>query len=151
MAEYGEPVHGYIRSLNKGEARWHLCLFLRKAESQDTYVLTDGVQIVQSKRIRRTDQDWSKYLAILFVGVPDTLWRQNYCHREKSRSILPVAQTDIPREHVMLKFRKEDAEAVMANSLEGGSDSEKALFPEPTGSSPAGNSGRDSEKRWKWN
>ena len=24
LAEYGEPVHGYMKSLNKGEARWHL-------------------------------------------------------------------------------------------------------------------------------
>ena len=60
MAEYGEPVHGYIKSLNKGEERWRLCLFLGKVERQDAYVLTDGVQVVLSKRARRTDQDWFK-------------------------------------------------------------------------------------------
>ena len=38
---------------------------------------------------------------------------------------LPVAQADIPRERVTLKFEDEDAEAVMAKALEGGSDSEK--------------------------
>ena len=32
LAEGGESVHGYIKSLNKGEARWHLCLFLGKVE-----------------------------------------------------------------------------------------------------------------------
>ena len=58
MSLYGEPVHGYIKSLSKG-ARWHLCLFLRKVERQDAYVLTDGVQVVLSKRIRRTDHDGS--------------------------------------------------------------------------------------------
>ena len=26
-------------------------------------------------------------LQCLFMGVPDKLWRQNYCHKEKSRSI----------------------------------------------------------------
>ena len=34
LAEYGEPVHGYSRSLNKGEARWRLCLFLGNVERQ---------------------------------------------------------------------------------------------------------------------
>ena len=61
LAEFGEPVHGYIKSLDKGEARWHLCLFLGKVERQDT----DGVQVVLSKHImiiERTDQDLSKYL-----------------------------------------------------------------------------------------
>ena len=56
LAEYGEHVHDYIKSLNKG-ARWHLCLFLGKVERQDTRVLTNGVQVVLSKCIR-TDQDW---------------------------------------------------------------------------------------------
>ena len=63
LAEYGEPVHGCVRSLNKGEARWHLCLFLGKVESQDTYVLTPRAQVVLRKSIRRTDQDWFKNLA----------------------------------------------------------------------------------------
>ena len=57
-------------------------------------------------------------------------------------SAKPAAQTNIPREHVMVKFRDEDAEAVMARALqEGGSVSEKVeqLFPEPKDSSPAGN------------
>ena len=44
-------------SINKGEARLHLCLFLGKVERQDTYVLTDGVQVVLGARIRMTDQD----------------------------------------------------------------------------------------------
>ena len=46
---------------------------------------------------------------------------------------LPAAQTDIPRECAMLKFKGEGAEAVMAKALEGGSGSEneEALFPEP--------------------
>ena len=38
LAEYGD-----IKSLNKGEARWHLRLFLGKVERQDTYVLPNGV------------------------------------------------------------------------------------------------------------
>ena len=29
LAEYGEPVHGYVKNLNNGEARWRLCLFLQ--------------------------------------------------------------------------------------------------------------------------
>ena len=35
----------------------------KEVERQDAYyMLTDGVQVVLSKRIRRTDQDWSKCL-----------------------------------------------------------------------------------------
>ena len=55
---------GYIKSPNKGEARWRLCLLLGKVEMQDTYALTDGVQVVLSTRVRRTDQDWFKCLPI---------------------------------------------------------------------------------------
>ena len=70
--------------LNKGEASRQLCLFLVKVERQDTYALTDGAQVVLSKRIRGTDQDWSKKL----LGISGQLWRrQNHCHQEESRSI----------------------------------------------------------------
>ena len=47
LAEYGEPVRGYTKSLNKGEARWRLCLFLGKVGRQDAYVLTDGAGSIQ--------------------------------------------------------------------------------------------------------
>ena len=62
MAAYGETFHGYIRGLDKGEATWHLWLFLGKGEKQRTCVLTDGAQVVLHKCIRKADQDWSKYL-----------------------------------------------------------------------------------------
>ena len=77
LAEYGGPVRGYIKSLNKGEARWHLCLFLGKMERPDTYVLTDGVQVALSKGIRRTDQILGIYKKphCLLMGVPDKPWR----------------------------------------------------------------------------
>ena len=41
---------------------------------------------------------------------------------KRGAEALPAAQTDIPREHVMVKFRDGDAEAVMAKALEGGCD-----------------------------
>ena len=44
---------------------------------------------------------------------------------QRRAETLPAAQADIPREHVMLKLKDEDAEAVMAKALEGGSDSQK--------------------------
>ena len=44
---------------------------------------------------------------------------------KRTAEALPAAQTDIPRERVMLKFKDEDAEAVMAKAPEGGRDSEK--------------------------
>ena len=64
LAEYGEPVHAYTKSLNKGEG-------------QDTYVLTDGVQVALSKGIRRTDQILGIYKKphCLLMGVPDKPWR----------------------------------------------------------------------------
>ena len=54
LAECGEPAHGYIRSLNTGEARWHPCWFLGEVEKQDAYGLTDGVH---QARGGREDQD----------------------------------------------------------------------------------------------
>ena len=61
------------RASTKGDARWHLFLFLGKAERQGAYVLTDGVQVVLSKCVRRTDQDWSKYFPINYTSIdPDS-------------------------------------------------------------------------------
>ena len=126
LAEYGEPVHAYTKSLNKGEG-------------QDTYVLTDGVQVALSKCIREQNK------------IGPNIWRStNFGGRviatKRRAEALPAAQTDIPREHVMLKFKDEDAEAVMAKALEGESDSEKEEhFQNQCRFQPR----RSSEKRWK--
>ena len=109
LAEYGEPVHGYIKSLNKGGARWRVCLFLGKVERQDQ----DGVQVALSKCIRRTDQDWSKYMPVYksfnaFSGEYQTNFGGRIIATKRRAVALPAAQTDIPREHVTLKFRDED-------------------------------------------
>ena len=109
-----------------------------KVERQDAYVLTDDVQVVLSKRTRTTDQDWPKYLPI-YKSFNAYSWeyQTNFGGRivatKRRAEALPAAQTDIPRAHLMLKFKDADAEAVMAKALEGGSDSEKegALFPKP--------------------
>ena len=93
---------------------------------QDTYVLTDGVQVVLSKCIRRTEQDWSNDLPI-YKGFNAYSWecQTSFGGRiiaaERRAEALPAAQTDIPRERVMLKFKNEDAEAAMAKAPEGGS------------------------------
>ena len=52
LAEYGEPVHGYIKCLNK-EKRGGACSWERSKGK----MLADGVQVVLSTCIRRTDQD----------------------------------------------------------------------------------------------
>ena len=102
LAEYAEPVHGYAKSLNGGEARWRLCLFLGKVETQDTYALTDGVQVVLSKRIRITDQDWTKYLPT-YKSFNAYSWecQANFGGRiiaaKRRAEALPAAQTEIPQ------------------------------------------------------
>ena len=139
---YGKSFKGllaeYVKSLNKGEARWRLCLFLGKVERQDTYVLRDGVQVVLSKCVRRTDQDWSEYSPTYkrFNALSreyQTNFGGSVVAAERKAGALPAAQTDISRERVLVKFKDEDAGAVMAKPLEGGSGSEKEepLFPEP--------------------
>ena len=113
-------------------------LVLGKRGKTDTYVLTDGVQVVLRTRARRTDQVWPKILAI-YKSFNAYSWeyQTNFggviIATRRRAEALPAAQTNIPREHVVLKFKDEDAEAVFAKALEGGSDSEKeeALFPEP--------------------
>ena len=124
---YGGPVHGYIKSFNKGEARWHLCLFLGKVEGKIPMYSTDGVQVVlhQKNRSRLVQVQKPQFI---FVGVSSQLWSQN--HAKRRAEALPAAQTqtDIPREHPMVKFRDEDAEAVMAKALEGGSRKNQRRF-----------------------
>ena len=74
-------------------------------------------QVVFSKRIRRTDQDWSKYLPTYksFSAFPRG-YQTNFGGRiiaaKRRAAALPAAQAGIPREHVTLKFRDEDAEAM---------------------------------------
>ena len=98
--------------------------------------LRDGVQVVLSKCIWRTDQDWSKRRAI-YQSFNAFSWeyQANFGGRivsaKRRAEALPAAQRDIPREHAMVKFKDE---GVMAKALnEGGSDPEKeeARFPEP--------------------
>ena len=75
--------------------------------------------------------DWSKILTYKSFNAFSWEHQANFGGRivAAKRRALPAAQTDIPREHVVVKLRDEDAEAVMAK----GSDSEKEeqLFPEP--------------------
>ena len=120
LAEYGEPVHGYNRSLNKEEARWRLSLFKMHQENRSTLVRGQILGNLQK-------------LQCLFMGVPDKLLEaelltqreeQKHCQWRRQRFL----------KHLMLKFRDEDTEAVMTKVLEEGSDSEgeQALFPGPT-------------------
>ena len=95
VAEYVEPVHGYVKSLNKGEARWRLCVFLGKVERHDTYVLTGGVQVALSKCVR-IDQDWSKYLPIYNAWEYQTNFGGRIVAAKRRAEALPAAQTDIP-------------------------------------------------------
>ena len=74
-------------------------LFWGEVERQDAYVLTDGVQVGLSKRVRRTGQDWSKYFPTYksFNGISDKLWTHNHCHKEDCRSIASGANRHSPR------------------------------------------------------
>ena len=110
LAEYGEPGHGYFKGLNKGEARWHLCLFFVKVESQDTCILTDGVQVVLSKRVgRMTKMGSSTWQSTKASNAYSAKYQTNLGGRniatKRRAEALPVGQTDIPRERVTLKFR----------------------------------------------
>ena len=127
LAKYGEPVHGYIKSLNKGEPRWRLCLFLGKVERQDTYVLTGGAQVVLSKCVRSPNTCQSTKASMPTHGnIRQTPGAAPLPPKGEQKHCQQHRQT--PREHVMVKFKDEDAEAVKAKALEGGSDSEKKFL-----------------------
>ena len=90
---------------------------------QDTYVLKDGVREVLSTCIRSTDQDWPKYLPT-YQSFNAYSWeyQTNFGGSIVATRRRAEAQTDIPRERVMMKFKDEDAEAMMAKALEGEGD-----------------------------
>ena len=72
---------------------------------------------------QETDQGWSKCLATyksfnVYSWEYQTNCRGRIIATKRRAEALPAAQTDIPREHVMLKFKDEDAEAVIAKALE---------------------------------
>ena len=62
-----------------------------KLKGKTPMSFTDGVQVVLSKCIRRTDQDWSKYLPIhksfnaFFAGVSNQLWRQVFFSKSQGK------------------------------------------------------------------
>ena len=94
---------------------------------------------IQMECIGRTYQDWSKNLPTYksfnaFSRGYQTNFGGRIIAAKRRSEALPATQTEIPREHVTVKFRDEDAEAVIAKALEGGSGSEKEepLFPEAT-------------------
>ena len=125
LAGYGEPVHGYVKSLNREKRDVIYACSWEKLKGK-IYVLTNGVQVVLSKCIRRTDQDWSKHLPIYkgfnaFSCGYQTNFGGGIIVAKRRAEALLAARTDILRERVTLKFKDE----VMAKALEGGSDSEK--------------------------
>ena len=99
-------------------------MFLGKVEGQNTYALTDGAQVHQKNRYKSFNAFSREY---------QTNFGGRIIAGKRRAEALPAGQTDIPREHVMVKFRDEDAEAFIAKALEGGSDSvkEEPRFPLP--------------------
>ena len=64
LCEYGEPVYGYVHpGTKKAEARWRRCLFLGKADTQNSFVLFDGQSIILAKSVRRISTTWRSHLA----------------------------------------------------------------------------------------
>ena len=117
LAEYGEPVHGY-KSLNKGEARLHVCLSLRKVERRDGRLCVDRWCAGSAKQMRQKNR--SRLVQILanlqkppcvFMGISD------HFGAKRRAEALPSEWADIPREYDMLKFKGEDAEAALKEEV----------------------------------
>ena len=91
-----------------------------------------GQQDVPVGRLTDSSQPKAQLTMSPFMARATKDFQQNMVSQRRAEA-LPAAQTDIPRERVTVKFNNEDAEAVMAKALEGGSDSKKEepLSPEP--------------------
>ena len=95
LAEYGEPVHGYIKSLNKGGARWRVCLFLGKVERQDQDWRADNLEF----RLTELSGIWKEMPFRWIMGRINTL--HNYARRIHSGLILNggFVEREIPNTH----------------------------------------------------
>ena len=81
LAEYGEAVHGYIKSLNKGEARRRLSLFFGKS-GKARYRCFDRWCAISAKQVHQEDRSGLvqalgnlQKVQCLFTGTSDKLWR----------------------------------------------------------------------------
>ena len=92
LAEYGEPCPGYIKSFNKGEAGWRLCLFLEKVGRQDT--LTDGAQVAL---VSASEEQTKIGPNIICKPTKASLLIHGNTKQTLEAEALPAAQTDIPR------------------------------------------------------
>ena len=112
-----------------------------KVERQVTYVLTDGAQVVLSKCIRRTGQDWPKYLPICksfnaFSWEYQASFGGRIIATKRRAEASPAAQSDTPLDHVMVKFRDEEMRTQKQSwprrwKEESDSKKEEQLFREP--------------------
>ena len=135
VCRFGEPIYAYCKGRGKADAKWRIGLFLGKTESQDAWIIGDGVDVMLSRSIRRVDQPWTKFLAYFsglqshsfiyqtnFGGRIVPTKRRVHAQRQEGK-ILPKPDT------VERRFADEEAAAVMAfaQSREGRLESQREV------------------------
>eukprot|EP00435_Cladocopium_sp_Y103_P042938 s2725_g12.t1 len=73
ICQFGEPVFGFVKGANKGDARWKRMLFLGKVETQDSFLCYDGENVVLTKSVRRISTCWKSHLAF-YVAFKNASW-----------------------------------------------------------------------------
>ena len=73
ICQYGEPIFGFVRGPNKGDASWRRMIFLGKVEAQDSFVCFDGGNIVLTKSVRRVATSWKSHLGF-YVSFKNASW-----------------------------------------------------------------------------
>ena len=108
------------RVVGKADAKWRVGLMLGKTETQDAWIIGDGVDLMLRRSIRRVDRRWNRFFGLLHgtpntqLCLPDQLWWKD---RANKRKVVPQRQEArlLPKmSEVERRFADEEARAVLS-------------------------------------
>ena len=112
VCRFGEPVYAYCKTKGKADPKWRLALFLGKTESQDAWIVGEGMDVMLTRSIRRVDKDWSTLLAY-YAGLQthSYIYQTNFGGRIVPTKRAIGARAGVP------KLSDEEATAVMKYAM----------------------------------
>lgn len=96
---FAEPAYAYCKGRGKADAKWRVGLMLGKTETQDAWIIGDGVDLMLRRSIRRVDRRWNRFFGLLHgtpntqLCLPDQLWWKDRANKKESCSSTTRSRT----------------------------------------------------------